>query len=924
MSLKKSQLSALIAVFSGAATLLPAAVSAQNVEEEVVVTGFRKSLEAALDTKRASANNTDSIIAEDIGKMPDLNLAESLQRLPGVAITREGGEGRQITVRGLGPDYTRTTLNGMEVPGSTGGLDSSGGVNRGRAFDFNIFPSELFKQMTLAKSTTAGIEEGGLAATVELYSFRPLDNPGFNLSVSGQGTVDSFAGELDPRLTAIYSQTFFDDKLGIMAAVAQSQRTVRQEGFGTVRWTSPFSNGDRSWVGTDADVDIVGTPNPGANYPGVSGGAEQLDYMWHPRLPRMDSFNREQDRLGYAFTAQFQPTDRMEFALDVVGSQLDADVTSYNYFAQFRNLQDTIEPTRVVLDSSGRYIVAGDFNNVSPRSESRGQFSETDFLQVVASGKFDLTDSMTLDVQYGEAKSDHEEYQYRYNLTASEASTFSYSFEKNENIAEMSYGFDILDPANYGWSGPTFREDIVERKNKTFKADLTIEGDGSDVSFGMIWNDRNLNSERGNPVNLNDDIPAPNADLTNSLSDVVSGYADGLDAPSGFPRNFIVADYDAATAAYGAGEFETALGDSNTYNVTEETLGGYMEVNSDAELLGKPLRVNAGLRVVQTTVTSKGVVDDGDGGFVPTELERDYTEWLPSTNLVWEFQDDLLFRLNMNRNFTRPGLSSMAGNVEVTPINGNVSVGNPGLDPERANSVDMSVEWYFADESVLSFTYFYKQIESFITGATLEGVELPADIREIVAARPEYDPSSPLYDESVLSPDSDDWNITTSVNGEGAELDGYEIGYQQPFTFLPGWADNFGAFANYTYVDSQAEYGNGVVGTLEGLSKNSYNLGLYYENDTFGARAVINSRDDYVTDQTGSNGNSSHGTTGPTRVDLSGYWNATEWLKVTLEVINATNEPERLYTTGPEGDLDLIREYNTTGTEVLLGVRATF
>ncbi|WP_323845739.1 TonB-dependent receptor [Microbulbifer magnicolonia] len=897
-----------------------------EVLEEVSVTGFRQSLQRSLDTKRMSANNTDSIIAEDIGKMPDLNLAESLQRVPGVAISREGGEGRNITVRGLGPGFSRTTLNGMEVPASTGGLDSSGGVNRGRDFDFNVFASELFNKITIHKSPVASVEEGGLASTVELSTPHPFDNPGQQIAFGGQLTADSFAGESDPRMTGMYSNTFLDDKVGVLVSAAYSERTVRQEGFGTVRWTGPASNGGRSWANTDADTVINGTPNSGANYPGESFDQTQLlDYMWAPRLPRMDSFNREQERLGLTGSLQFRPNDRMEFSLDVLNSQLKADVTSYNYFAQFRNSFQSISPTSVTLDDSGRYIVAGEFENVTPRSESRGQFSDSDFTQTVLSGKFDIADNMQLNVMYGNAVSEHVEQQYRFNITAAEGHSFAYSFLDDSDIAEMSFGFDTLDPANYVWSGPTLRHEVVRRDNDTFRADLTIEDDNSNIKTGLIWNNREIDSQFWNPTEGTISTPDfLDESVTNELADVVDGFSDGIDAPGGFPDNWLVADFNAAKAAYGAGQFTLDPDNSNTYNITEETLGGYVETNVSTELLGKPLTFNAGLRLVDTTVTSKGVTSDGMGGYVPTELEDSYTEWLPSTNVLWEFQEDLYLRVGLARNLSRPGLGSMAGTVDVTPINGNVSVGNPGLEPIRANSADIGIEWYFAEESLLALTVFHKQIESFITGTTLNGQELPSDIRAIVAARPEYDPSSPLYEPSALSPNSDDWNITTSENGEGADLDGYEISYQQPLRFLPGWASNFGVLANFTHVESEAEFGNGVVGSLEGLSENSYNLGVYYETDLFGGRLMVNSRDDYVTDQTGSDDNASHGTTGPTRLDLSAFYNVTDYMKVTLEAINLTNETERLYTTGPEGDLDLVREYNSTGREVLLGLRMNF
>ena len=192
--------------------LAMAQAESDGMIEEVLVSGsYRGSLASALEQKRNAPNAKETIMAEDIGKMPDLNLAESLQRVPSVTITREGGEGRQVSVRGLGPDFSRTTLNGMEVPASGGGLDSSGGVNRGRAVDFNIFASELFNRIDIHKTPIASVEEGGLGGTIELHTAKPLDNPGFHAIVGAQATVDNVADELDPRFTALISNTILDD-----------------------------------------------------------------------------------------------------------------------------------------------------------------------------------------------------------------------------------------------------------------------------------------------------------------------------------------------------------------------------------------------------------------------------------------------------------------------------------------------------------------------------------------------------------------------------------------------------------------------------------------------------------------------------------------------------------------------------------------
>lgn len=960
-------------VLAMAASMLPATTYAQQAPaaetdsavEEVMVTGIRASMANALNAKRGAANNIDAIVAEDMGKMPDLNLAESLQRVSGVAITREGGEGRNITVRGLGPSFSATTLNGMEVPSSTGGLDSSGGVNRGRAFDFNVFASELFNKIIINKSAKGSLEEGGLASTVELYSAKPFDNPGFHAIASGNMAIENLTDEKDPRVFGLISNTFNDDKFGVLVSFAQSQRTIRQEGFGTVRWISPLDNSNQSFVGNDSNVNIEGTANPLANYPNYTQDTpakiskfanEKLDFMLYPRLPRMDSFNTDQERTGITGSFQFRPSDRMEFTLDYLKSSLETDVTSYNFFAQFRNAFSSITPTHVVLDDAGRVAVAGEFTGITPRVESRGQFSTTDFEQVVLSSKFELTDSLKLDVMFGNSSVAYDEEQYRFNLDALAATYtnaaaprrqainglsptyFSYDFRNNSDIAEMTYGFDITNPLNYHFTAPTIRKDVVERENDTFRSDLTWElNEDASIKTGLVWNERNINSARHDPTagTLTDPvarvstgsgtatilpITATTTSLTTTLSAVTKGYGKAINPPSGFPTNFIVNDFEATKAAYSAGDFTMNPADASTFDVTEETAGLYAEYNRNLELAGMPLMVNAGLRYVETEVTSLGVLPGGGA----SKVKSDYAEWLPSVNATLEVVDDFLIRVSANRNLTRPNLGSMTATINATPVNGNITFGNTDLNPTIADAIDIGFEWYFADEAALGFTYFYKDIDSFIINNTVRS-SLSSELQSLIArAYPQTDPSSPSFDPNGYNINRE-WNFSTPVNGDGAKLSGYEISYQQPFTFLP--IDGFGAFANYTYVDSELTYPNDVKGPLAGLSKNSYNYGLYFERESYGARVVVNGRDDYVTAIPGSDGNYSENTTGPTRIDLSGFYNITENIKVSLEVINLTEENERLYTTGPQasgGDLDLVREINNTGREITLGIRASF
>ncbi|MBE8718154.1 TonB-dependent receptor [Cellvibrio polysaccharolyticus] len=917
-----------------------AQASDESTIEELVVTGsYRASLANALDQKRDSANVKESIVAEDIGKMPDLNLSESLQRVPGVAITREGGEGRQVSVRGLGADFSRTTLNGMEVPASGGGIDSSGGINRGRAVDFNIFASELFSRIDIHKTPVAAVEEGGLASTIELHTAKPLDNPGFKAVVGAQGTIDSTADEFDPRFTALISNTFLDDRLGVIFSVAKSERTVKQEGYGSVRYASAATE-NRSWKSV-ANTVVNGTPNAAATLSDASlpdptdpnssnynaADPDGLRYMWMPRLPRMDHFSNTVDRTGITGGIQFRPNDKLELGVDVVTSTLENDRISYNYAAQFRNEWQNVTPTEITLDPTGRYIVKGTFEGVRPRSESRAQYSETDFLQTVFNGTYNFTDNVRLKGLLGRATSEHKEEQYRFNIDGPVGgSTFNFD-ATNPNIAAMSYGFDMLNPDNYTVGGGlTIRKDVIDRTNDTARLDLEIDGDRFNTKLGIISNTREVDSLSFNPVGLT--TPAANTPVgnfpgmaTTFKSQVGGSFASALNPPAGFPRDWMVQDFNVAIKAHNAGNFEPSPTNTLTWNVEEATVGIYGQVDTEFDLAGKPLYVNAGVRVVETdtTATANTLVN---GVVAPIEAEGNYRDTLPSLNLTWALRDDLLLRLGVAKNITRPSLGSLVPAITaVTPVNGNISGGNPDLKAVSANSADVSLEWYFNDESLLALTVFRKEIKGFIAQQTVSGTLNPA-IAAVVALRPEYDPSSPLYDPNVTQPNGT-WSVSRPENSQDADLTGYEITYQQPFSFLPGFWSNFGVTANFTHVESEATFGR-TVSSLPGLSEDSYNFTAYYETDKWGTRLSWNNRDDYVTATSGSNGNAREFNTGPTRLDLSAFYNLTDNVTIRLEAVNLMEEEERSYTTGPTGDLDFVREFNSTGREVYLGIRATF
>ncbi len=884
------------------------------VQEEVLVTGFRGSLQRSQDLKRNAVNARESIVAEDMGKMPDLNLAEAIQRVAGVVIARQGGEGRSISLRGLNPGFTHTTLNGMEVPSSTGGLDSSGGVNRGRQFDYNVFSAELFNRIDVNKSAVANLEEGGIAGSVDLFTMRPLDNPGRKVAVSGQLGYNDLSEETDPRFSAIYTDSNEAETIGWMISGAFTERTVHQDGFGTVRWDNPWEDG----CATEPTRCFAGN--------NTSLSDENLNKLWYPRLPRQDSFHHEQERTGISAAIQFRPTDTLEFGINHVRSEFDSTVDSYNSFAEFRRSgqwgfpHNTAEEVTVSQDGGIDYAVQGRFTGVGLRTESRRQEDTTKFAQTTADLKWNISESLELSGMIGQATSDYQGNVFRANIESltDDSSTpeegdggtdFSFDFTGNANVAAVQYtGFDLTDQSNYYLMGNAqLRQYTVDRTNDTVRLDLKWSiNDESTVKVGVMLNDREVDSTQGNRTNELPDIDG----LTKVYSYAdIGGHGENTDL------DFLVLDFDSAIPAHGLGEYAPQAGRGvSTWNIGEETSAVYIDYTLDTELAGHALVANLGVRYVETDVSATGYVD-ADTSFVETNT---YTNSLPSLNLTYGITEDMLLRLNVAQTMTRPDMDSLAPNKRYSDVNTTVSGGNSQLEPLVSDDVNLGWEWYFAEEASIGVAFFTKEIDSFISSPSLPASTLRPEDVAIVA---ELYPTQP-----GLTTDNT-WVYSTSSNGVGADMDGYEIAYQQPFTFLPGFLSNMGLVANFSHVEATTfvERGGEVVEVpLEGMSENSSNITLYYEVDGFGVRVSQNRRDDYVTDNTGSNHNLAHGTTGPTHTDLNAFYNVNDNITITFEAINMMDEDERLYTTGTDGRMDLVREFNSTGRQFFLGVRATF
>jgi iron complex outermembrane recepter protein len=885
-------------------------------EEEIVITGFRASLEAAIDVKREEDGMVDAIMAEDIADFPDLNLSESIQRIPGVAITRDAGEGRQITVRGLGAQFTRVRINGMETLTTTGSTDATGGNNRDRSFDFNIFASELFNSITVRKSASAELEEGSLGATVDLRTALPFDYNDFTLAGSLQGQYNDLSESTDPRGAFLVSNQWDlsgGGSLGALFSIAYSERASREEGASTVRWQA----------GGFADANnFSGIPTP------------TLNAAFRPRLPRYDVYEHEQERLGLTAALQWSPGPSTVFTLSALHSNFEG--SREETFLQ-SNL--TIGVGNIVVNDAeidGNSIVFADLDNVVLRSELRRDELQTEFNQVTLEAEHDFNDRLTFNGRLGWAESDHTNpvqttLLFRAGGPGGFVNDYAYDFRDSNTMPSFSFGVDLTDPATWGL------EEIRLRPQSTYNAYETAQGEFAFEINEMLTLNAGLNyrSYEFSTTERRRWNGVPNS--TSNQEGVIPGFAaatpvadySGLITFNGV--TWLIPDINAAAAAWDLYDETVFLMSplpalANNRSVEEDTLGAFAQLDWDTTLGGARFRGNVGARWVQTDQTSTGRSIIG-GVDTTTTVSRDYDDYLPSINLALEPADDIVLRFAASRVMSRPGLGALNPNpsVSVSGSNRTITAGNPELDPIRADAYDLAYEWYFTEGGIFSVAAFHREIDSFVQTVretapfTGNPFGLPDSVG-IDACGAQY----PLTCDVINDPNFL-WNYNVPRNTPGGPVYGYEVSLQLPFFFAPGLLSNAGLLANYTRVYSDVDYVDslGVVnysGQLTNQSEESYNVTLYYEDDRFSARVSGAYRSSFPTNLPGRNGNETEETGDSFNVDAAARFNLTENVALTFEGINLTDEARYDYLT-PDNRLSF---YHVYGRSFFFGARYTY
>jgi TonB-dependent receptor len=928
------------AAFAQAAS---APASAPNADDaEIVVTGFRQSLEAALNLKRKSVGAVDAIVAEDIAKFPDQNLAESLQRIPGISIQRDAGEGRAITVRGLGAQFTRVRVNGLEtIATSTDGASS----NRDRAFDFNVFASELFSSIVVHKTAEPSLDEGSLGAVVDLNTGNPLaGKSGLHGALSVVGSYNDLSKTLGPRVAGLLSWRNEDGTFGVAVSAAYSKVKTLELGNNSVRWAQArFDSVNGAPCFTTTANSGIGSPNAGGVYTvGRSTACDQAALAFHPRIPRYGQISHDRERLGLTGSIQFEPTSSTKFSIDGLYSRFKEAREEKWGEVLLRTLERPIDVVNPVYDANNNMISAT-LNDVYVRTEHYLRQSNTEFYQFGGTWDQSIGDKFRFTVLAGLSKSNADiPVETTILFDDRDAQGYSYDYS-NMATPKLTFGTSVTDPAVFQLAEIRDRPSNVTNKFRT--AQLRTEWDvaeGFTIKAGAVYRRFNFDTvgfQRDTVVCGNGGTSlvtstsgtiacSPSAlfgptaiygfPVTAALSETFNIGSGGQ--PSGTTSSFLIANLPAAAAFTGLYSRTAAPDVGNTRSVTETTKGGYLQFDVKGSLFGLEYAGNAGVRYVQTDQSSTGVLSG-----TSVTVNRTYDDWLPSFNVALYPTRNIVIRGAIAKVITRPSLGNLTPGGTIDGFNFRITYGNPQLNPYRATNFDLSAEWYFAPGGILSVAGFIKKVESFpisqAFSATFASTGLPRD------ALP---PSSPAYinfDPNQL------YTITANVNGTGATLKGVELALQLPFSAFTSNTilKNFGILANATFIESTASYnvqgpaivpGGALVNavrtaTLFGVSKQAYNATLYYDDGKFSTRASASYRGRYIDANSGT-GNIFEGY-GPTwNVDASIRYKFTDWLELSVEGNNLLDTYRYRYT---DFDADRNYENNHFGRTILFGAR---
>ena len=896
--------------------------------EEIVVVGVRASLEQSRDIKREAGIVQDSIVAEDLGRFPDANVADSLSHVPGITLQRtRGGEGQYINVRGLGPSYSIVTLNGRIL--ATDG--------DGREFAFDVLPAEVIHGADVYKSAQATQTEGSIGGLVNLTSARPLPNPGRHTSLTAEGDYNDLSEDSGYKFTGVYSDTFVDDTFGVLVSAVYGDTDVRSDAVHEfyINPDSPGSfdaNGDGDI--SDDESDLLG-------------------------LCCTSFGTRIQSKERSAVTAvlEWKPTDSVHLALDGLFTRLDAPTVGYHqsYYVEDSILdEETGEHRWSNVSIRDHWVTDMTVAQLIPEVSTITEYRVVDTSQFGLNGTWQATDRLSLGADVYYSKSTREsggkdtwivsgiagEHTGVVHMNRGAIPDISVTLEDGRDLATALANRE-LGNADYGlhYTGLSGTDVTDEVTGATFSGQFDLQWGALDnVEFGLANTVRKKvrdtieNDTNGGSCQYCNMYDMTFAQLGEDVVRRVNLPNFMRNAGGSWPREFVSFDarnylralesLDGTTYIDAEGNpqvFDSSLtrpelNPVQSYDVEEDTTALYLQANFKAERWF----ANAGLRWIDTDTHAKTAINQIVAIVDPTpniptsspdvtyseaeplSQKGNYSKLLPSLNVGFWATEDLLVRLAASQVISRPSLNQLAPTAVDNTLDRTFAIyydGSADLDPVEADQADLSVEWYFSDKSIANAALFWKKITGFITYALDENVDIGV-VGEI---------GTPPVTEPVL------YDVSHPINGDKADVYGLELGVQHFFD------NGFGFRASYTYTDTTAYIDGEDVGNLEGVSESAWSGALIYENDRWSAQLAADYSGEY-TEVTDATAGRSQIADPITWVTASVAYQFNDALSISLEGRNLLDE----YYWATLGRPDMLAGFETWGRSFVLGVTAKF
>jgi iron complex outermembrane recepter protein len=900
-----------------------------STSSEVVVTGIKESLQRAISIKRTAINQVDAITAQDIGKLPDRNVADALQRLPGLntesAASGEGGfdENDRVSIRGTSPSLTQVTVDGHSI--ATGDwfiLDQYQAV--GRSVSFTLLPAEMVQSAVVYKTQDASLLEGGVSGVVDLQTPRPLDNHSgpWSLSASAEGAYNTLTGDWKPQINGILSWHDPDDTFGVSVLGFYEDRDLRRYGQETLGYTGitsamPIGAANPSLVGVQAATLIGST-----------------------------LFEQERKREGGQIEVQWRPNDRLELNLDGFYSHMDASNVNDNYMYWGSNeLNNNMPSSFTVRNNTLTNVVWPTIAPVTPFTHvpvpagtacpavactggtavdgiivdgivRPGSTAYTSYINLA--GKYKATDRFTISGMVG----------YTQGQGATNGSpSFEVDGPTGVSVSPSGNGWEV-DPSainpqsaaglsnDWAWNELFRSQDTEIYGQVDGKYDFPEDSVFKDVQFGFHGSQhiRQVDGwDRGCTLGANGQCwtsPTMPFSATNPQP-YPSGFNSGaLGIPgllipiAGNPSTIINILNSIKDGVHGP--LSSIVQPLNYYwnlsfKVQENDYAGYVM----AHVGGDHWRGNFGVRLVETdeqsfvnTASAAGapgaITTSAYGAYQVNDVKHNYFDALPSVNLTFDVQKNLLLRFSAAETMARPDYSALGAAVSLTDLNLTGNGGNPNLKPVRAAVYDAAVEWYYTPTGVAAVSLFYDDLSSYVGYGVSTGSYL--NLQKSTIGVPGV---ANNYVYSLF-------NISSPNNVSG-QLKGVEMQLQQPLPY------NFGFQTNVTFVDGSDDQGNPLVGT----SKLTYNLVGYYEVPLFSIRLAYTYRSHYFV---GLDRASIENEAGYGELDASANVNITKNITFTVDALNITNSLLKYYAANPTQ----VRAVYDNGTQLFAGIHVKF